>query len=177
MLPHRFNKLRTALQWLLSLCRTIVMSFEAFHSRQKFYNGLLKGFGAGLIVNGSITNGDLSDYLMYLKDEYISSGNMRSFRLASHTGYMGNSCWFLSPEVRCHSYVSLEIFAWVTPGEIYFWIIVGANVCERKNGFEYLNLMLRKRGTGMVLTLPYFLPGFITHIVHTIQLAYRDLAF
>ena len=84
-----------------------MLSYEAFHSRQKFYNGLLKGFGAGLIVNGSITNGDLSDYLMYLKDEYISSGDMRSFRLASHTGYMGNNYWFLSPTVRYYSCVSL----------------------------------------------------------------------
>ncbi len=65
----------------------------------KFSTQLNEAFGNGIIVNGRISKGDLSDFLMFLKDKYVSTGDPKCYRVANHIGYMGYGYWFLSNEV------------------------------------------------------------------------------
>eukprot|EP00795_Rhopilema_esculentum_P009816 gene9816-18387_t len=79
---------------------TILLSHKAFLNQAKFAAALERSFGAGLIVNGSLTEGDLSDYIMFLKTDYVSENSARNYNVAKHIGYIENNYWFLSPEVQ-----------------------------------------------------------------------------
>ena len=83
----------------LFISRTIALSFGAFQSLTKFTKELHSSFGNGLVVNGGITRADLTDYLLYLKDEYYT-GSPKKFIAVHQVGYMGDDYWFLAPEVK-----------------------------------------------------------------------------
>eukprot|EP00794_Sanderia_malayensis_P010383 gene10383-11464_t len=80
--------------------RTIVLSYDAFLGHVRFAHALEAGFGAGLVVNGSLTKADLSDYLVFLKEDQLANNANKLFRVANHTGYMGDNYWFLSKEIQ-----------------------------------------------------------------------------
>ena len=90
------------------LHRTIALSYGAFTQQSRFVKELQGSFGSGIIVNGGITKSDLSDYLMFLKDEYISNGEPKCFKVANYNGYMGDGYWFLSPEVNIKITLSIQ---------------------------------------------------------------------
>eukprot|EP00794_Sanderia_malayensis_P020874 gene20874-22926_t len=85
---------------LALVTKTIVLSYDAFLGHVRFAHALEAGFGAGLVVNGSLTKADLSDYLVFLKEDQLANNANKLFRVANHTGYMGDNYWFLSKEIQ-----------------------------------------------------------------------------
>ncbi len=120
-------------QPLFCLCRTTSLSFDCFGNLSRFSKELMASFGTGIIINGSVGKGNLSDYLMFLKDDYISKGEPKCFSVANHIGYMGKGYWFLSPEVSSLLtlanlyvllwwYIMLEVVGYYARGGWwYFW--------------------------------------------------------
>jgi hypothetical protein len=74
------------------------MSHEAFQSIPRFTKEL-NAFDSGLVISGSITKTDLTEYLMHLKKEYFSNGIKREYQMAEVLGYVGNNYWYLQEEV------------------------------------------------------------------------------
>jgi len=87
--------------WLVVyfIYRTILLTHAAFNAPARFSSEINKGFGSGLCVNGAVTKSDLSEYLLFLKEEYNEIREAKKYTKTDVIGYMGNQYWFLNEEV------------------------------------------------------------------------------
>lgn len=84
----------------LIIFRIITLTFGAFQSPALFAKELNKSFGTGIIVNGAMNKSHLSDYLIYLKEEYFTLNEVKNYNETEIIGYVGNTYWFLRPLIQ-----------------------------------------------------------------------------
>eukprot|EP00112_Aurelia_sp_Birch-Aquarium-sp1_P026494 Seg941.1 transcript_id=Seg941.1/GoldUCD/mRNA.D3Y31 product="hypothetical protein" protein_id=Seg941.1/GoldUCD/D3Y31 len=78
--------------------RTLILQASTFQKgTSEFCNELNKRWNGGTFSTGGTVNRNvLSDYLLYLKEDYYEQEDQKSFQVANITGFMGNGYWFLS---------------------------------------------------------------------------------
>ena len=80
---------------------------HSFNDVNKFLSTINEEFGGGdFICGGMVKTKDIKDYIVWLKDSYYQSGEMRKLLPAPHVGFIKErQYWLLSNEVSLFLFI------------------------------------------------------------------------